>query len=90
LSLWSRYPWLRNDDFSGEELIAIFEGACAASRELELEAASLDQLALGSVTWADGAQPSLRWVMTHVIEEEAGHNGHADLLREIVDGSVGD
>jgi hypothetical protein len=29
-------------------------------------------------------------VMNHVIEEEARHNGHADLLREMVDGSVGD
>ena len=42
------------------------------------------------MSWADGARPSLRWVMNHVIEEEARHNGHADLLRELVDGAVGD
>ena len=83
-------PWKRNEDFSGDQLIAIFEDACAASRQIELDAASLDQRAVGSVTWADGAQPNLRWVMNHVIEEEARHNGHADLLREMVDGSVGD
>jgi uncharacterized damage-inducible protein DinB len=82
--------WERNGDFSGDELIAIFEEACEASRKIEHEAASLDQLAVGSVTWAEGARPSLRWVMNHVIEEEARHNGHADLLREMVDGSVGD
>ncbi|WP_017623963.1 DinB family protein [Nocardiopsis chromatogenes] len=33
---------------------------------------------------------SLRWVLTHMIEEYARHNGHADLLREAVDGTVGE
>ena len=33
---------------------------------------------------------SLRWVLTHMIEEYARHNGHADLLRERLDGSTGD
>jgi uncharacterized damage-inducible protein DinB len=32
---------------------------------------------------------SLRWVLTHMIEEYARHNGHADLLRERIDGAVG-
>jgi hypothetical protein len=32
---------------------------------------------------------SLRWVMTHMIEEYARHNGHADLIRERLDGSTG-
>jgi hypothetical protein len=32
---------------------------------------------------------SLRWVYVHMIEEYARHNGHADLIRELVDGSVG-
>ncbi|MFC8198398.1 DinB family protein [Streptomyces sp. NPDC060006] len=32
---------------------------------------------------------SLRWVLIHMIEEYARHNGHADLLRECVDGAVG-
>ena len=37
-----------------------------------------------------GAGPvSLRWVMLHMIEEYARHNGHADLLREQIDGVVG-
>jgi hypothetical protein len=79
--------WQRNDDFSGDQLIAIFEDVCAANRKIELEAATLDQLAVGS---ADGDHPSLRWIMNHMIEEAARHNGHADLLREMVDGSVGD
>jgi hypothetical protein len=34
--------------------------------------------------------PSVRWIMTHLIEEFARHNGHADLLRELLDGSTGE
>ncbi|MDX6214955.1 MAG: hypothetical protein QOG99_539, partial [Frankiales bacterium] len=33
---------------------------------------------------------SLRWVYLHMIEEYARHNGHADLLRERIDGATGD
>jgi uncharacterized damage-inducible protein DinB len=33
---------------------------------------------------------SLRWVLTHMVEEYARHNGHADLLREAIDGSTGE
>jgi len=33
---------------------------------------------------------SVRWVLTHMIEEYARHNGHADLLRECIDGATGD
>jgi hypothetical protein len=32
---------------------------------------------------------SLRWVLVHVVEEYARHNGHADLLRERIDGRIG-
>jgi hypothetical protein len=34
--------------------------------------------------------PNVRWVVAHLIEETARHNGHLDLLRELADGSVGD
>jgi len=37
-----------------------------------------------------GVRPSLRWIACHMIEEYARHNGHADLLRESVDGQTGD
>jgi hypothetical protein len=33
---------------------------------------------------------SLRWIYQHMIEEYARHNGHADLIRERIDGTVGD
>ncbi len=32
---------------------------------------------------------NLRWIMTHLLEETARHAGHADILRELVDGQVG-
>jgi hypothetical protein len=38
----------------------------------------------------DGQAVSLRWIYQHMIEEYARHNGHADLLRERIDGVVGD
>lgn len=41
-------------------------------------------------TTAAGRQISLRWIYTHMIEEYARHNGHADLLRECIDGRTGD
>jgi hypothetical protein len=37
-----------------------------------------------------GQRFSLRWVVVHMIEEYARHNGHADLIRESIDGQVGD
>jgi hypothetical protein len=34
-------------------------------------------------------QVSLRWILTHMIEETARHAGHADILRELTDGTTG-
>jgi hypothetical protein len=41
-------------------------------------------------TMRDGRPVSLRWVYQHLIEEYARHNGHADLLRQAIDGAVGE
>jgi hypothetical protein len=38
----------------------------------------------------NGAHFSLRWVLLHLIEETARHAGHADFLREAIDGTVGE
>jgi uncharacterized damage-inducible protein DinB len=58
---------------------------CAASRAVVATSADLEELA------AAADRPiSLRWIMIHMIEEYARHNGHADLLREQIDGSVGE
>ncbi|WP_338675296.1 DinB family protein [Streptomyces sp. SCSIO 30461] len=49
---------------------------------------SLDDLSAG--TSKSGEQFNLRWIYVHMIEEYARHNGHADLLRERIDGATGD
>jgi hypothetical protein len=66
------------------EAFATWRAECAAAREMVAAAPSLD------VTGAqDGREFSLRWIMVHMIEEYARHNGHADLLRQRIDGVVG-
>jgi hypothetical protein len=64
----------------------IFERQCAHSRAIVDGAVSLDAL---SATTKEPIR-DLRWIMVHMIEEYARHNGHADLLRECIDGVVGD
>jgi hypothetical protein len=53
--------------------------------------AAADSLDDTSVSTRVGGKPfTLRWVMLHLIEETARHAGHADLLREAIDGAVGE
>ena len=52
--------------------------------------ASYDSLdALSARPKGSGQHVNLRWVLVHLVEEYARHNGHADLIREAIDGSVG-
>jgi uncharacterized damage-inducible protein DinB len=68
-----------------EEAFAIWRRECDHARELVAAAESLDVLGhYGEEVF------SLRWILTHMIEEYARHNGHADLLREHLDGSTGE
>jgi hypothetical protein len=53
-----------------------------------LDTAGLEQLAKRK--WPNGESPSLRWILVHMIEEYARHNGHADLIRESIDGLTGE
>jgi hypothetical protein len=52
------------------------------------EAGSLDALSVQPLR--NGNRFSLRWMLLHLVEETARHAGHADLLREAVDGAVGE
>ncbi|MHA7261850.1 DinB family protein [Arthrobacter sp. TMN-37] len=73
------------------ELRNLWEAAVQRSRSLTTEALGGGEL--GQVArrpWPNGEAPSLRWILVHMIEEYARHNGHADLLRESVDGSTGE
>jgi hypothetical protein len=61
------------------------------SRECVSEALSADGVSqLARFTFPDGQAPSLRRILVDLIEEYARHTGHADLLREAIDGRVGE
>ena len=96
---WTDVDWNADRDWdwhsaaadSPDELRALWAAAVDQSRrDLATASASggLDQLA--ARPWADGRAPSLRWILVHLIEEYARHNGRADLLREAVDGETGE
>src|SRR5262249_6499439 len=51
--------------------------------------ANAAKLSLDDTGSRRGDEISLRWIYTHMIEEYARHNGHADLIRELLDGAVG-
>ena len=72
------------DDADWESDLAAWHAECDAARA----AAAAHQLDDTGIR--RGEPCSLRWIYTHMIEEYARHNGHADLIRELVDGSVGD
>ena len=69
-----------------DEAFVAWEAEVENSRRIEREAESLDQAGY-QPRW--GEEVSLRMVMVHVLLEYGRHNGHADFLREGVDGTVG-
>jgi uncharacterized damage-inducible protein DinB len=71
-----------------EELRQRYRDACERSRRVVSATTSLDELS--AQARPDGRHFSLRWVLLHLIEETARHAGHADLLREALDGTVGE
>jgi uncharacterized damage-inducible protein DinB len=98
-SPWDRVDWKADRDWewhtaahdSPEELHAIWQEAVDRSRSLIDDALSRGGLGqLAQRTWPDGRAPSLRWILCHMIEEYARHNGHADLIRESIDGETGE
>jgi len=86
------WEWRTAGEDSPDELFALWERAVEQSRADVADVLDtgdgLGQLA--KRTWPDGRAPSLRWILCHMIEEYARHNGHADLLRESVDGATGE
>ena len=85
------WEWNSAADDSPEDLYALWKAAVERSRaviEETLGHGGLDQLT--QTKWPDGRTPSLRRVLIDLIEEYARHVGHADLIRESVDGLVGE
>lgn len=85
------WEWHSAHDDTPEQLVALWQAAVDRSRarvDDALAAGGLDQLARRA--WPDGRAPSLRRLLIDMIEEYARHVGHADLLRESVDGLTGE
>jgi Protein of unknown function (DUF664) len=85
------WEWRTAAEDSPAQLMSLWQEAVGRSRALVAEALAaggLDRLA--SYTWPDGRTPSLRRLLVDMVEEYARHVGHADLIRESVDGLVGE
>ncbi|WP_411572629.1 DUF664 domain-containing protein [Streptomyces anulatus] len=73
---------------SAESLLAAYRGAVERSGEIIERCDDLGRPCARAAGEA-GAVRSMRWVLVHMIEETARHAGHADILREQADGSIG-
>jgi uncharacterized damage-inducible protein DinB len=73
------------DQADAAEAFEQWRAECEHARQLVAAAPSLEVTGLRR-----GEPVSLRWILVHMIEEYARHNGHADLLRERIDGAVGE
>ena len=81
--------WNKLDNLDPEQLHQLWNDTVDRSRVLLSDALAeggLDQLARRS---DEDGTPSVRWILCHLIEEYARHNGHADLIREAIDGQTG-
>ncbi len=72
------------------QAVADYVQECEASRRIVAAAATLDSLSAVGTRAYGGRSVSLRWILVHMIEETARHVGHADILRELTDGTTGD
>ncbi|MEW2383411.1 DUF664 domain-containing protein [Micromonospora sp. NPDC047707] len=91
---WDAEPdweWRSAADDSAAQLLALWRDTVATSR-LMIEEALAEGGLDGLARWTspEGDTPSLRRILVDLIEEYARHVGHADLIRESVDGLVGE
>jgi uncharacterized damage-inducible protein DinB len=73
-------------DVTGDEVLQAYREAIAASNEILTDLTDLDQLMAIPI---DGKRHTARWVIAHMTSETARHAGHADILRELIDGTTG-
>ena len=82
------WDWHSAADDSPEEIWALYD-AMVADADAIIADKQLDDLS-AKPSKRTGEPFSLRWILLHLIEEYARHNGHADLIRESIDGQVGE
>jgi uncharacterized damage-inducible protein DinB len=71
-----------------EEVVKMYRSAIERAQAITSSAPDLDRKAVRSRRSGHDTQ-SLRWILVHMIEETARHAGHADILREQIDGTIG-
>jgi hypothetical protein len=94
--LWASVDWEADNDWdwhsatedSPEQLWALWERAVSRSRDAVAADPRPERTAVR--TRRSGEPFTLRWLLVHTIQEYARHNGHADLIRQSIDGQVGD
>ncbi len=85
------WDWHSAAEDSPDELFTLWQSTVDRCRTLVDKAVAEGGLGqLSQRSWPDGRSPSLRWILVHLIEEYARHNGHADLIRESLDGQTGE
>jgi hypothetical protein len=87
------WEWHTAKDDTPEELFALLDEARRRSDAVLDQALAPGGVGLDGLSFSehpDGrGRFSLRWIILHMIEEYARHNGHADLIRESIDGQTG-
>ena len=76
------------DDDTVESVIGFYRAEVEESRRVSRDAPSLEALSANETLHR--GHVTFRWIMVHMLEETARHAGHLDLMREIIDGRVGD
>ncbi|NIH84743.1 DinB family protein [Amycolatopsis granulosa] len=77
------------DGDTNDTLIAEYRETVRRGNEIIAACDDLDRPGARSLRETDSCPPSMRWLLVHMIEETARHAGHADILREQIDGSTG-
>ncbi|SEO32265.1 DinB family protein [Actinacidiphila rubida] len=85
------WDWHSAAENTPEELEGLWQEAVERSRARVADALAAGDLGQSAKRRNDkGWSPNMRWILCHMIEEYARHNGHADLIREAVDGTTGE
>ncbi|GAC1611173.1 MAG: DinB family protein [Mycobacteriales bacterium] len=87
------WEWTSAADDSADDLRALWGQRVERSRAIvkrQLQGSSAGAMAYVHPAWGGQGHVSFRWVLVHMIEEYARHNGHADLIRESIDGQTGE
>ena len=81
---WRQHMFAVPDGWSAADVVAFYRSETSAADAVLDRAASLDLPSTGEIR-----PTTLRWVMSHLLEETARHVGHMDITRELLDGRTG-